>query len=582
MCIRDSVYAVEPGVIDKKEWIGATSIRIGDKRYCHVIPYSEKFLHGKYYIRFGRDPETDEIIDKVYVVDDPTLDRQTKKDGRWIYPIHLPIGQIERNHVHFEKIEGSENPLKIPGVGVPPATEYGLYPHPTQTMPPVVYEPEFRVDETSGTAAVYLSTSAIYGKVDIVTKTSNRYDLRPATCIPYRMEYKIINTTTKESFGPFSSFRFDRVYSRANLKNLYAFDKDRMTVVKIRATDPPTKFYCVNTFQEGGEYQYWNTKQRIDKNPDVDARINAEAKFKDGKYRTIVAAYNIAGFGGDTTTWKGAIKKEILIDNFLPYVERVTVSQAGVKYSAHWSTYPVQRYDYYEDKFYTEIPSFIKQVDEPCLPGVVAIEVVFSEIMDTSVSPNVNVTFPDGTSQGVTGNWLDNKRWSGSITVSEGLNGEAQIEISNAVDIAGSPMDGNPSTIAARDPENPEAWINAELPPDTTHRFEVGDDLEGPEFIKPPNVTAIYTGNAEGVTFGVHKEMEANPHYLGPEIEATLETRWWDRMSDVVYAEYFVTDVSPETIGFSHNSLKIHLYYLQELEKAKASGIWCQAFTFPI
>jgi hypothetical protein len=135
-------------------------------------------------------------------------------------------------------------------------------------------------------------------------------------------------------FGPFNSFRFDSLYNVNPVPEVYAQDTDRMTNGPYEVGD--NVYYYVNTFHNAGTYRYLNTKQRIDSNPNVDARTNDEAIYKDGHYTVWVRGWNIRGIGGNEQNRTGAEDVDILIDkSFSPPIfenpHQMRISE--VKYS---------------------------------------------------------------------------------------------------------------------------------------------------------------------------------------------------------------------------------------------------------
>ncbi|HAV42933.1 TPA: hypothetical protein DCX15_02825 [bacterium] len=260
------------------------------------------------------------------------------------------IGRIDNPHLHFDEDDGAFNPLRTQPQDAP--HEGGLNPSATQSSPylPVVHAPEFRRDGTAGPTAVYYTTRInnrilIYGKVDIIIQARERFDAQNGGSQRaglYRMDYRIVDDTRDSDFGPFESFRFDFLYDVGQevVPEVYAQDPGRMTNGPYEQGE--NVYYYVTTFNDVGEYRYWNTKQRIDSDPDDSARVNAEAIYKDGNYTVWVRGWNIRDIGGNEEERRGAEDEEVVIDNFRPYVHRVTIAQGEdedrrTKYNAHWN-----------------------------------------------------------------------------------------------------------------------------------------------------------------------------------------------------------------------------------------------------
>jgi hypothetical protein len=218
------------------------------------------------------------------------------------------LGRIrpQDNHLHFEEGRDLDGNLRTLEVHSNPLRQNGLDPRATQAIPPVVYAPEFRREGTFGDNAVYYTNRVnnrilIYGKVDIITEARERFDQQNGgsdRCGVYRMDYKIIDEMRNLNFGPFESFRFDSLYDVDPVPEVYAQDPDRWTNGPYEPGE--NTYYYVSTFHNAGNFRYWNTKQRLNSTPDVNARINNEAIYRDGYYIVWVRAWNIQGVGGDT------------------------------------------------------------------------------------------------------------------------------------------------------------------------------------------------------------------------------------------------------------------------------------------
>ncbi|MCK4421962.1 hypothetical protein KAW48_09210, partial [candidate division WOR-3 bacterium] len=89
-------------------------------------------------------------------------------------------------------------------------------------------------------------------------------------------------------------------------------------------------FYFIGGFSQG-VFQF-NTK--INQQGTGDARINSEAKFKDGRKDMVIRAHSIRYNNGD---YYVDIIRQILLDNFVPFVSQVIVEREGeVVYNGNW------------------------------------------------------------------------------------------------------------------------------------------------------------------------------------------------------------------------------------------------------
>ncbi len=437
----EAVISVSSGKIK----IRGKEITIGNKRYIHVIP-NERL---KELLRDEEDcPSNTEIGNIVKAGTGPHLHFQesiTDANLVWINP--LAPG-------HLSPLPESLTPYQPDNNNWPEVTD--------------IY---FKRDTEDGTTGDYFSEGEkLYGKLDIVSLAHDKMPIQAEdrraweteksfkTVGVYKIQYKIKDSDDNVILEPMPAIQFDWAPWDGNIWKYYEHTEGHKTV------QFGDRYYIVT----GGRtptYSYWNTKQRQGENPVVDARINAEALFKDGEtYSVIVSAFDRAGNGGDEVNWKGAIKKEVLIDNFLPYVERVVIKQGGeTRYDGYWPDTPIDK---------NNLGDITKTIDKLCQEGEIEVQVYFSEVMDRGIEPDIKITYPSGISDRVSKvGWISSHVWKGSAIVPSGENGEAKLEISSAKDIAGNVMDGNPQTIAMREDGK---WINQENPPDQWHVFRVG------------------------------------------------------------------------------------------------------------
>lgn len=185
-----------------------------------------------------------------------------------------------------------------------------------------------------------------------------------------------------------------------------------------------------------------------------------------------------------TSEWlasQGTLRR-VLLDNFAPFLVSLAVRVDGdTRYYGRWPTAFAPGGD-------TLLVDSVVEISETV--AVVTswmIDLQFSEVMDTRIAPAIRILFPGGESVVLsgTGSWPKASRYRlvtgahplGGIS----LAGAAVLEIAGAKDLAGTVLDGEPASIASRNPAG--AWLRYEPAPDRQHRIVVGPtDLESVVF----------------------------------------------------------------------------------------------------
>ena len=214
--------------------------------------------------------------------------------------------------------------------------------------------------------------------------------------------------------------------------------------------------------------QYWKTNAReagAARNGvgADDAGINSQAFFPDGKYTIEVTGYDIEGGSGSD-------ERRVILDNFKPYVKRVTVKVGdAVKYDASWPEIAAGT-----------LEALRRDVDELCPRGTLSFEIFFSETMDAEWTDFMVELQPSGSSDwiNVSNNtsWdrdtFDNDKWTGRVTLpADAGEGEARIRI-RARDLAGNELDTDPQNIAVFDRLS-GSWSNYSSGRDENHRIKI-------------------------------------------------------------------------------------------------------------
>jgi hypothetical protein len=243
----------------------------------------------------------------------------------------------------------------------------------------------------------------------------------------------------------------------------------------------PFYYWCTNPIIDHQvDDRYFNTKLKQDEewNED-DALINKEAAYKDGWYRIWALAYDIEGNGGDTTLRKGADFVDVLFDNYVPFVDEVTVKKGEeVKYNGKW-TLNGSGMDF-------NIPT-----DDSISTGdIIHIVISFSEVMGSDAT--VTLEKDEQVINTENGKLNEDKTsWEGDATIpdDEDAKGEWTILISSR-DLASHTLDVEPSSIGKRNEEGD--WEGYDVGDwDKNHKIHVG---------VPPPPRVIYTDPSKGAS----------------------------------------------------------------------------------
>lgn len=195
--------------------------------------------------------------------------------------------------------------------------------------------------------------------------------------------------------------------------------------------------------------RYWNTKGRDGVTEDwtgnvnLDARVNDEARYEDGRYDVVFAVRDI---DNDATFNEVTQTENVIVDNWKPYVKRVEVGSTP-QYLADWRWIAT-----------TAQLVFVRTTDDYLGPGTHTITIEFSEPV---ISPTLSIdTFTGGipltSAQPVNQQTI----WTGSVTVTAGdpsHDGQQTMTIV-ATDLSANQLDGQPGSIATRD--NAGAWTD--------------------------------------------------------------------------------------------------------------------------
>ena len=295
------------------------------------------------------------------------------------------------------------------------------------------------------TDATQLTSNDLYGKVDIVVNAQDtRLDAagndNGGATAPYKVKYELMDT------GGATIETVDYIEFAGYPPNASASD-----VFGINST--PTNFNWVvtnNPFTIPYD-RYWNTKGRRGAvedwsgNPNLDARINDEAKYPDGRYDV---RFSVRDIDHDATFNEVSQTEPVILNNFKPYGKKVDIS-TGTKYLAEWQWQPGS------GKLL-----FVPAVNEFLAPGAHVITIEFSEPV---ISPLLTIsTFPGNIALTSTQPTNQKKIWSATLNIPTGdssHDGSQQLSIT-ATDLSANALDGQPGSIATRN--NAGVWSDTD------------------------------------------------------------------------------------------------------------------------
>ena len=314
------------------------------------------------------------------------------------------IGNITDPHLHFEEGIGISNKLN-------PLRDGGLNNY-TDTDTPTVWGGNDFMFYKQGTNDQF--SSSLWGKVDILVRAKDAQPSPGSQNVGiYRIGYKV-NDLNGNIILPYTeNIRFDNVIGHLG----YIYDVNR--------SNNSTYYYWVTNALGNQNYnRYWNTKLKTNQSWNgQDARINQEAQYPDGRYRVEVTAYDIE-------TNAGSRHEDVLLDNFVPFVDSVIVKRGGeVVYNGNW-----------------ELSGNGMQLNVPTEDSVsrgddIHLKISFSEFMDGN---QINVKLEkSGHHVNVSGSWnFNNTVWEGDATIPDENWAEGAWSISiSSRDVAGNILD---------------------------------------------------------------------------------------------------------------------------------------------
>ncbi len=501
-------------------------VRVGNYAYIHLIEAS----------RYPNNMPVVGITDTCTTDSDTTNDHPTR------------IGKTNTlNHVHF--IDGPAggpylNPLRGDGLD-----DY------SDGNPAIVSTVEFfrnRVKVNNVWRDIELTTvrdelkDSLYGKVEIRAKMRDNANMNVSTGI-YKCSYIIRNP----KITPYilDSVIVFRQVTPPNDGSPVVFVYD--TTVSRHANSSTFRYWVTNHIVNNQvENRYWNTKLRFGQAWDgLDARINAEARFPDGKCRVWVLAYDIDGNGGDTLTRHGAEDEDVILDNFVPYLDSVVVIAQRdegevVVYRGWWDN---------SLNFHSQSEGPAYRDDE------LTFSLFFSEEMEPD---SIDVKLRRGGSEwdivpiGWSKTRYINDTWKGSFHVPDE---EEAIGVDTLVvkgrDVVENKLDSIPSSIAYRDTLG--EWQAYEGGKDINHSFEISPypivlstvprDSAKRVFVNT-KITFIFSNPMDTVSvrenLSISPSFTAGAYYEWSENSETLRIIPADTMTDLLYSTDYTVILS--------------------------------------
>ena len=240
------------------------------------------------------------------------------------------IGDVAVDHLHFQ-IGPSGGPYSNP------LNEDGGLVNYSDNGNPIVYSLDFWRSGSEGNTATQVH-SPLWGKIEIRAECQDRQTSGGVNTTSgiYKVKWYVrsIGMNPSVSYHPVDCIGFNQVQPPNNgAPVLLVYDRHNYSA------SSPFYYWVTNVIKNNDVVdEYWNTKLRIGQAWNgEDARINGEAVLPDGRYRVWVLAYDVKGNGGDTLARHGAEDEDVILDNFVPYVESVVVIEAGnTKYFGYY------------------------------------------------------------------------------------------------------------------------------------------------------------------------------------------------------------------------------------------------------
>lgn len=240
------------------------------------------------------------------------------------------LGTIQSGHVHLE--EQNRNFLN-----------HQLYPYVDNgNVAPTIYAVSFRKNGHNLLHSADVLNSQIpidntaftilYRKVDIVANIDDPMNGGYNHAAPNTISYEIFSFDDAESVdGPIQNFNFNVTPDNDHSDSCFGYGTTMSNFNYILTShpinNPAPRFFRTNL--RTGENENWaNTNYS-------DAQTNLNATYPDGKYYLHIEATDVDyNNNPNHTTCRD---DNFLIDNFLPFVQEVTITSGGLIYSENWS-----------------------------------------------------------------------------------------------------------------------------------------------------------------------------------------------------------------------------------------------------
>jgi hypothetical protein len=385
-----AVYSIDSGTAYTHESTGDNAhVQVGHYWYIHVKDDATRIRDEQPVTGILEDPLNPTKIAEVRDYGDPG---------------------VSHDHLHFQ--------IGPPGAVYNPLSHYynadGVLTDDSlnnyiDTLPPVVWKPTFwkaGCENIPGSRRRQL-VDALWGKLEIRAKARDKQISYRGRDEEYTGIYSLqwILKPKGNSGVQYinNSFFFDQVQPPNN-GNPVTLIYD--TTVTRHANSETFHYWLTNPIiNHEVEDRYFNTKLKQDEewNGDV-ALINKEAAYKDGWYRVWALGHDIEGNGGDTVKRKGADFTDVLFDNYVPFVDEVTVKKdEEIKYNGKWELNG------------SEMELDIPTDDSVSIGDEINLTITFSEIMGSEIRVKLE---KEENEIGVEGSWKEDKSsWEGNVTI---------------------------------------------------------------------------------------------------------------------------------------------------------------------
>jgi hypothetical protein len=209
-----------------------------------------------------------------------------------------------------------------------------------------------------------ITDDVIWGKIDFrvrgYDKMTHGVSDHQGKVMPYKLGYIILNEN--------QNVLYDRFTNNPTIRFRYYPPNQNVRLIHYGIQSANPEYWVTNETLDGAipENKYWNSKQKVNSDYNIDARINTEAQTPDGR---CIIRVMLADISGNVNVINSNCQVTKIIDNFRPYVSTLTVTQANlIKYQAYWELIGNQLI-------------FTNPINQSIKAGEILITIEFSEAM---------------------------------------------------------------------------------------------------------------------------------------------------------------------------------------------------------